>query len=73
MREMQPDEAWRFPLLEMATHRVTQLIVKAVKVIRLGIYGFTQGTRRISPFWRLLDQEQDFIHAYPHMASIRPL
>ncbi len=73
MREMQSDEAWRVPLLEMATYCVTYLIVKAVNVISLCIDRFTKGTRRISPFGCLLNQEQDFIHAYPHMASLRPI
>jgi hypothetical protein len=59
---MQPDYLRRFSLVEMAIHRVADLLPKGVQRLRLGKDGLAQSTSGKTTFHGFLDQENDFVH-----------
>jgi hypothetical protein len=61
--KMQPDYFRRFSLVEMAIHRVADLLPKGVQRLCFGKDGLAQGASGKTAFHSFLDQENDFVHA----------
>jgi len=69
--KMQPDYFRRFSLVEMAIHRVADLLPKSVQRLRFGKDGLAQSASGKSTFRRFLDHENDFVHALQVKSAFR--
>ncbi len=61
--KMQTNHLRGVSLIEMAIHSIANLLPKRVQSVRLGKDRLTQGSRRKAAFRRILDQENNFVHA----------
>ena len=59
---MQPDYLRRFSFVEMAIHRVADLLPKGVQRLRFGKDGLAQSASGKTALHGFLDQENDFVH-----------
>jgi predicted RNase H-like HicB family nuclease len=60
---MQADYLRRFSIVEMTIHRIADLLPKGVQRVRFGKNGLAQSASGKAAFRRLLDYENDFVHA----------
>ena len=67
---MQPDYLRRFSVVEMAIHRVADLLPKGVQRLRFGKNRLAQSAGGKAAFHRFLDHENDFVHAYRPKARL---
>ena len=68
---MQTNHLRSFSLIEMAIHRVADLLPKGVQRVRFGKNGLAQSASGKAAFHRFLDHENDFVHALQIKSAFR--